>query len=82
MTAGCHYCGTTDETRPYGPGGSLICYSCMMADPEREKAAIASFQAQMVAAEAMSPVGAVVINLGHGGPQPLLREDLEDLRPE
>lgn len=72
----CHYCDTTERVRPYGPGGSGICFTCMMADPEREKAAIASFHAQMAAAEAMSPLGAVVINLGEGGPQPLMGDDL------
>jgi hypothetical protein len=75
----CHYCDTTKDVRPYGPRGSGICFDCMQADPEREKAAAASFQAQMEAAEAMSPIGAVVINLGNGGPQPLIGEDL---RPE
>lgn len=36
----CHYCGPTDEElRPYGPGGAPICFPCMKAKPEREKAA-------------------------------------------
>lgn len=77
--SGCHYCGTEENTRPYGPGGSAICFPCMKADPARERAAEASFETQLDAAEAMSPLGGVV--LLPGGPQPMLPEDL-GLRPE
>jgi hypothetical protein len=76
----CHYCGTTDDTRPYGPGGSSICFPCMKADPEREKTAEQSFVAQVEAAAAMSPYRVVVVNTAAGGPEPLLHEDLS--RPE
>lgn len=30
----CSGCGLVDEVRPYGPGGSLICYPCGMKDRE------------------------------------------------
>lgn len=36
----CFYCKKPQEDmRPYGPGGSEICFDCMMASPEREEAA-------------------------------------------
>lgn len=28
----CHACGNVAETRPYGPGGSRICFDCGMKD--------------------------------------------------
>lgn len=30
----CELCGTTAETRPYGPNGERICYPCAMKDPD------------------------------------------------
>ena len=33
----CHYCATTErDLRPYGPGGSWVCFSCATETPERE----------------------------------------------
>jgi hypothetical protein len=69
----CHYCGTTErELRPYGPGGSSICYLCMKADPDRERAAKHAYGALLDAAGAVSPDGVVVIG-SSAGPQPLVR---------
>ena len=28
----CELCGKTEETRPYGPNGEEICFSCGMKD--------------------------------------------------
>lgn len=40
----CHYCGTTEkELRPYGPGGSNVCFQCAFATPERERETEAAF---------------------------------------
>jgi hypothetical protein len=67
---GCHYCATTArELRPYGPGGSLICFTCMKASPEREAAAHGALGALLDAAAAISPTGVVAIG-DAGGPRP------------
>ena len=65
----CHYCGTADGLRPYGPGGTPICFPCMKAAPDRERAAEAAYGALLDANEAISSTGAVVIG-GDAGPQP------------
>lgn len=63
----CHYCGPTDrELRPYGPGGSDVCFPCAMETPEREAAAKAAFGVQLDAAEAVSPLGVAAIGTGDG----------------
>ena len=70
----CHYCGTDErELRPYGPGGSSICFPCMKASPEREAEAGRNFGAQLDAARAVSPHDSAII--GHqpdSGPDPLV----------
>ena len=56
------------ERRPYGPGGSMICFPCMKATPESEAAA-ANFGALLDAAEAISPIGVAAIGQ-ESGPVP------------
>jgi hypothetical protein len=29
----CDDCGQIEELRPYGPGGSAVCFDCAMKDP-------------------------------------------------
>lgn len=67
----CHYHGETDrELRPYGPGGSMICYPCMKATPEREVAAVAALGALL---DANAEIGGGVVEIGHEeGPQPFM----------
>lgn len=66
----CHYCGTTEkDLRPYGPGGSWVCFPCAMATPEREAAAKAAFGALLEGSEAISPTGIVAIG-EQSGPRP------------
>lgn len=65
-TDGCHYCGTEEDLRPYGPGGSWVCYPCVTSDPERNETARRSFLAQLDAAAAISPV----VLIGDDGPNP------------
>lgn len=66
----CHYCGSTDEEmRPYGPGGSAVCFPCATATPEREAATSSAFGALLDAAESISVSGAVAIG-EPGGPRP------------
>lgn len=33
----CELCGAVEETRPYGPNGERICFSCGMKDEEETK---------------------------------------------
>lgn len=30
----CDSCGAVKELRPYGPGGSIVCFDCAMKDPK------------------------------------------------
>jgi hypothetical protein len=71
--AGCHYCGETEATRPYGPGGSRVCWPCAHETPDRTAQTTAAMTAQYDAAKAMSPVGGVVIG-GANGYEPLVPE--------
>lgn len=60
----CHYCGPTDrELRPYGPGGSTICFPCATATPEREQAATGAFGALL---DATSSIGLTAIGADAG----------------
>lgn len=71
---GCHYCGTRDSTRPYGPGGARVCWDCAHETPEREVQTAAAMAAQYEAAKAMSPVGSVILG-GANGYEPLVPEE-------
>ena len=33
----CELCGAIEETRPYGPGGCQVCFSCGMKDEQETK---------------------------------------------
>lgn len=64
----CVHCGTTtEELRPYGPGGSWVCFRCAMK-PENRATTEASFNALLDAAET---VGDGVVTIGtEEGPVP------------
>ena len=32
----CYYCDTTNDLRPYGPHGSMVCFPCATSTPERD----------------------------------------------
>lgn len=66
MSGICHYCGPTDrELRPYGPGGSDVCFPCATATPERETAAQRAFGALLEGVSAVTP-GPVMIGTPDG----------------
>lgn len=66
----CHYCGTTTaELRPYGPGGSWVCFPCVTSTPEQEQAAHAALGALLDANETLSPTGTTLAT--KDGPVPL-----------
>ena len=54
----CADCGVAAECRPYGSGGSWVCFKCGMKD---EATARMNFDASMRRAEARSASGAVVL---------------------
>lgn len=69
----CFYCKkAVHDLRPYGPGGSLICFPCMKENPEREELA-----KQQMKLYIQSMGTAVVVGL-ENGPVPL-NEALEVL---
>lgn len=43
----CHYCEATNDLRPYGPQGSMVCFPCATATPERNAEAKRNFLAQL-----------------------------------
>ncbi len=65
MTAprACHYCewdgDEPDDLRPYGPGGTWVCFPCAMENREREEATGAAFGALLDAAAAVGPLSAI-----------------------
>ena len=74
MARTCHYCGIDGlisgekfdknrELRPYGPGGSWVCYPCA-ATPERREQTEMNMGLAFGMAEAASPFGSVVIGPG------------------
>lgn len=77
----CHYCDKTDDLRPYGPGGAMVCFGCAMATPEREAETGRNFEVQLEASEAMSPHGITVID-GKSGPNPYNAECVSNPKEE
>jgi len=66
----CHYCQQGEAElgpgalRPYGPGGTAVCFPCVSdeAHPEREQAAHDAFTAQINATMAASPIGGAIVD--------------------
>lgn len=76
----CYYCRRSDrDMRPYGPGGSALCFACMTdpQHPEREEAAKRAFFVQIEASEV---VGGGVSVLGENGPRPATEDEREIVR--
>lgn len=70
----CYYCPQTEDLRPYGPGGSWVCFPCGTS-PEHNAESEANFSVLYLTAKVLSPVGVVVIG-EDGGPSPLDPETL------
>lgn len=52
----CFYCETTTNLRPYGPRGSMVCFSCAMSSPERKAETSRNFGVQL---EAAGPIACI-----------------------
>lgn len=61
----CTYCGTTHDLRPYGPRGTMVCFDCAMATPERATETSRNFCAQL---DACGDVA--LLDGSHVGPYP------------
>ena len=46
-TKQCFYCGTDKDLRPYGPKGSMVCFKCATATPERDAETQRNFAIQL-----------------------------------
>jgi hypothetical protein len=63
----CHYClEPNEDMRPYGPGGSKVCYDCATATPEREQETSLNFIALLEATAATVSSGTKVVLIGDG----------------
>lgn len=70
MAKACSGCGsTTEELRPYGPGGALVCFPCGTGTLDAAVLAAAAFIDQLHAAAAADPDGVAVFG-GEDGPMP------------
>lgn len=54
--ARCSHCQRTGDLRPYGRGGTWVCFGCAMSTPEREADAREQFHTQL---EASGPVALI-----------------------
>lgn len=61
----CHYCDTSDDLRPYGPKGAMVCFTCAMKTPERKLETEQQFTTQLNAC-----AGPAVIDGSNVGPYP------------
>ena len=43
----CCYCEKSDDLRPYGPHGAMVCFDCAMSTPERRAATENNFAQQL-----------------------------------
>lgn len=57
----CEFCHEPKELRPYGPNGERICFECMKATPERERAAEQRFAGMLAVAEAGDDAGTAML---------------------
>lgn len=78
----CHYCPTTNDLRPYGPGGAYVCFLCATSSKDREEETASAFGTLLDATEAISPNGPVVIGYSEDGPLPFDPEMLAPSPPE
>ena len=62
----CHYCDKTNDLRPYGEKGTMVCFSCAMETPERKAATEQNFRMQL---DAAGPVA--LIDDTEAGPYPI-----------
>lgn len=65
----CTLCNTEKDTRPYGVGGSLVCFECAMSTPERKQQAERMLDLHLRAAAAHCNV--IVVG-EQSGPRPFV----------
>lgn len=74
----CHKCSSTaEELRPYGPGGKLVCFPCIKADPDLHATAVKVYQRSLL--QAGKVTGFVEIGT-EAGPKSIPPPDLGESR--
>ena len=43
----CHYCKNSNDLRPYGPRGAMVCFDCAMSTPARKAETENNFAQQL-----------------------------------
>ena len=43
----CHYCKNSNDLRPYGPRGAMVCFDCAMSTPARKAETENNFTQQL-----------------------------------
>lgn len=56
----CHYCDKTNDLRPYGPRGAMVCFGCAMSTPERKAETESNFATQLSAIKGLAVIGSEV----------------------
>jgi len=69
MSTICFICGSSEETRPYGKGGGLICFECAFT-PENSEITKSNFNIQLSGAISASDDGIIVLGESTG-PRPI-----------
>lgn len=67
----CFKCAKDKEVRPYGPGGSLVCFTCMQSSQELRSEAEAQFAMQIEGIKGPVILGSEL------GPIPLNKEFIQ-----
>ena len=62
----CFYCQKTNDLRPYGPNGSMVCFDCAMSSTERKVETENNFAVQLRVAGPVAVVDGTSV-----GPYPM-----------
>lgn len=71
----CSYCQQPGDLRPYGPKGTLVCFPCATATPERETETATQFITMLYSALDASDTGVVIMDPENGALIPLESEE-------
>lgn len=75
----CVHCEKNDEeTRPYGPGGTDVCFTCAMATPERKEQTANAFIALIEAVDATGVTPTIGSSVGPAPMAQTLKQMEED----
>ena len=75
----CYDCGRTDDLRPYGPKGAMVCYDCATSTPEREAETIRNCEIQLGAAGPIALIDGTEVGPYPARHHPVIRRLLGEL---